>query len=480
MTYSRDARGQAPWAGTQLPPRNPAEQPPPIPGDRATYAYAPAVAYWPWAYLGWAGGYPPGGGPGGGILAHADPAAGVVRLQVWWPDATSLQVVRSTPDGVRVPVRGCYPVAVTGTTRRNYAQNPSIEAGANGYTPDLGSPVITQLADAAAPSGANVLRSTAAAAGSNGVTVPHALTGEVIPAGQVITISFAMRTNAVPTAASVQMAWQDGAGGPIGSDTVALSADERTMVVGSFQRLVKTIVTPAGRYGGVLRIQCASGMPANSTMDLDAVTVEVGAAATDGSYFDGNNLGAGWYSTPELSASTLSPVLNLADIEAPLDIPLTYELSSPGLTGGRVHSAPPVTLASGAAGAPSDSWLSHPTLGALPVRLTTVPTWERAVAQGVFLPIGARRPVVVSAAKRQAPTGVLEMVTLSFAERDTLVAMLDDPAPMLLRLPAEFGYTAPMWLAVGKVTEDRGERKGWHDTVLITAEVTEIDAPTMP
>jgi hypothetical protein len=112
--------------------------------------------------------------------------------------------------------------------------------------------------------------------------------------------------------------------------------------------------------------------------------------------------------------------------------------------------------------------------------LTRVPVLERNVAQGVFLPLGARRPVVVSAIRRQAPVTTLEFLTLSFDERDALLAYFDEPFPVLLRLPREFGYTAPMWLAVGRVTEDRGERKGWHDTVILQAEVTEVNAPALP
>jgi hypothetical protein len=469
--FGRDAYAAVPYGGTLLPPPVVGTLPPPIPGDPATYAYTTLQVARPWAYLSWAGGYPPASYPGGGILTHAEPDAGVIRVRVWWPDAALLHLVRIGTDGARTPVRGAYPIAVTAPTRRNRCLNPSVEAGLNGYVPADGNPTLTGVADAAAPAGNTVLRLTNAAAGPNGVAVPTVLTG--LAAGTTMTLGVALRFSAAPTTATLSIAWLATGGSALSTTTAALTADERGMAVNTFLRTVQAMTVPVGAVDGTLKV-IATGMPAGGTVDLDAISVE--AAATDGSAFDGTAVGGTWLGTPHLSASVAAPELLVFDAECPLDALVTYEVAYQAITGGRVTSTPPVLLVGG-----GGSWITHPARPGetLKVDLARVPRLERTVNQGVFLPIGAARPVVVSAARRQAPTTTLEFVLLSFRDRDALLSLLDDPHPLLLRLPAEFGYAAPMWLAVGRVIENRDNRKGWHDSVILEAEATEVNAPSV-
>lgn len=469
--YGRDAYGQVPWAGGILPPANVGQLPPPIPGDDATFSYTTVQVARPWAYLSWAGGYPRTSYPGGGILAHPDPAAGVVRLQVWWPDAPLLHLVRITPDGTHTPVRGAYPLAVTAATRRNRCQNPSIEAGLNGLVPDAGNPTLTRVVDPTAPAGTAILRATNASAGSNGVTLPATLTG-LVPASTT-TIGFALRTSATAATVTVSIAWVDGVGTPLATTSTTLTADERTLATNQFLRVVRRMTVPANAANGTLKV-IATGMPAAGRVDLDAITVD--GADTDGSYVDGNQVGGIWLGTSDLSTSVVAPVQLVLDAECPLDTLVTYELAYQAITGGRVTSTPPVLL-TGDGG----SWLTHPARPDQPLKvvLATVPTLERTIPQGVFLPVGARWPVVVSAMRRQAPVTTLEFVTLSFDDRDVLLEAFADSSPVLLRFPREYGYPAPLWLAVGRVTEDRGDRKAFHDSVILAAEVTEVAAPAL-
>lgn len=470
--YSRTAWTQAPWTGTLLPPRATGVLPPPIPGDRATFSYAAPQVGRPWAYLSWAGGYPLPRYPGGGVLAHEDNDAGVVRVQAWWPDASILSLVRILPSGLRTPVRGGYPITVAGTTRRNLCTNPSIEAGANGFVPSDGNPTLTRVATPGAPDRTAYLRALTTTAGSNAVVLPIALAGVTLTTP--LTVALSLRASAKPTTLTVSMAWLDAAGGALATTAAPSDANERAAVVSQFSRIVKQLTVPAGAVNGTLKVY-VNGLPLNGTADYDAITVE--AADTAGTYFDGTSLSGIWLGTAELSTSVLSPISQVVDAEAPVGVPLTYEVSSAAITGGRVTSTPPVTLNTG-----ETSWLTHPVHPGQTVKvlLLRVPTLDRPVAQGVFLPIGAARPVVVSSARRQAPVGSLDFVLLSFDERNTLLALLADPFPVLLRLPPTYGYAAPMWLAVSGLTEERGPRKGWQEAMILTAEVVEVDAPAMP
>lgn len=464
------AYAQPPWGGVTLPAPDIGDIPPPIPGDPATFSYNTQLGARPWAGFAWAGGYPLAAYPGGGVLAHPDASHGVVTVSAWWPDAPVLQLVRITSDGVRTPVRGGYPITVTTTTRRNYISNPSVEVGANGYVPADGAPTLAQLADAAAPAGAAVLRSTNAGSGSNGVTVPTALT--VVPLGRQVTVGWSMRTSARPTTVTVTIAWTDALGGALSSNTATLTADQINASVSQFGRQVITVTPPTGAVTPNMKI-VAGGMPAGGTMDLDALTFELDA--TDGSFFDGRTLGGVWVGTADLSASVLSPVATISDGECPTDVLVSYQVSNPGITGGRVVSDPTMLVSNGT------TWLTHPLQSSSPVavNLTAVPKQERAVEQGSFLPIGAARPIVVTSARRQASTGTFELVVFSFAERDALVTLFATPSPILLRPPGIFGYTAGLWLALGTITEDRQDGKGWQATVFLVCEFVEVDTPSV-
>jgi hypothetical protein len=465
LVYAYAAWAQAPFGGSVLPPFPTGEIPPPIPGDPTSFRYSCPLRGNPWASLSWAGGYPPLPYPGGGIFPKADPKRGVVTVQVWWPDATAISLVRVTPDGVRTPVRGAYPLTTTTPTRHNWCANPSIEVGANGFVPADGNPNVNRLALSDAPDRTAYLRANNISAGSNGVTIPTALAG--LPA-TALTVGLTLRTLAVAASVTVSMAWVDGLGGALATTTATLDANERTALVNRFVRIVKQLTVPTGAVNGSLKV-VATGMPAGYVVDYDAITVET--AATTGSYFDGATFAGGWTGTPDLSASALPPVLTIIDGECPLDTIVTYEASPVGLRGGLVVSDP-LTLAS-----TGHAWLTHPPALPVSLDLRAVPVLERGIEQGVFWPIGAQRAIVVSAPRR-APSGELEINTYSFAERDAFRDLFADGAPMLLRCPAEYGWP-PAWLALGASTEDRGNRKAYQDYTLIRAPFVEVDAPAV-
>lgn len=467
--YARVGYAQAPWAGTLLPAPNVGQLPPPIPSEGARFSYSSSGGAYPWAYPSWAGGVPPIAYPGGGVLVYPLPEQGVMKVVAWWPSAAALNLVRITADGTRSPVRGAYPITMLASaTRRNWASNPSIEVGTNGYVPDVGNPTLTQLANAAAPAGSYVLRATNASSGSSGVTVPTSLTSPA--SGQPVTVGWSMRTSARPTSVTLTIGWANSAGQALATSTATLTADQINTSVNTFARQVLAVIPPAGAVTPTVKLT-AAGMPAGGQMDLDAITIEVGA--TDGSAFDGHTVGAVWLGTADLSASVLAPLQTVYDAECPFDTLVSYQVSYPGITGGRVQSDPITLSANGTC------WLSHPLLAgqALAVDLQRVSVLERGIDQGIFWPLDGRRPVVVSAAMRQSPTGEIVFNTYSFDERDTLREMLADGMPVLLRGPANYGYGPGTWMAFASVTEDREERLAWQDFTLVSGSFVEVDAP---
>lgn len=470
MSYARPAFSQAPFAGTVLPPLGSGTIPPPIPADGARFSYHSGLGQYPWAYGLWSGGYPAVPYPGCGVLTDADPARGVVELRVWWPYESTLWVVRVHPDSTRVPVRGAYPLTIPlGSDRYNYASNPSAETAITGFLPDQGNPTVARIADPTAPAGDMVVRATNSAAGANGVRMPTALTLNLQQEVR-LTVGWALRLSARPTAVTLTVRWQSPGGDELTPTNVVLTANQVNESVSQWHRQVVTLTQPANAVTPSVSVT-ADGMPSGGTVDLDAVTIEIGD--TGGSAFDGDTLGGFWVGARGLSESALAPTVTVYDAECPLDVVVSYQVAETGITAGWVISDP-LTLESG-----ERSWLTHPNHPDAPLRLDlqTVPALARAIDQGIFWPIGAHRAIVVSAPRRAA-TGELAINSYSFAHRDMLRSYLDDGNPLLLRTPSGYGYDATgVWLAIGAVTEDRGNRKAWQDYTLIRAPFTEVAAP---
>lgn len=457
--------GSSPWAGLSVLNTSPPGQvlPPSIPGGTTRYYVAAVGGAYAWAFGGWAGPAVPLATLLGGLVVAPDTAAGVVHILAWWPAQTPLQLARVHANGDVHPVRGAYPL-LSPAPRTNYATNPSLEAGLNGYVPGTGSPTLTQLTTGSLPDRGKALRATIASAGTCEVAVPHAF------GVGTMTVGLGLRFSARPTAVTVTTGWVDVLGNALTATTATLSANEINNSVSQFGRQVLTLAPPPAATAATTVKVAATGLPAGATMDLDAVTIEAGV--TSGSYLDGSLLGAQWLGTAELSASVLATMLTVDDAECPFDEPVIYILHSSALGGAQV-SAPAILLSSD-----GTSWLTHPG-SALPVRvqLREVPTLDTDIQQGVMWPVGARFPVVVTNTQRHAPRGTADFVYLSFAERAVLLEMMSDGSPLLLRTPVEFGYEATLWLAVGAVTEDRGARKPWHDTGVLSADFQQVDVP---
>lgn len=467
--YGRDAYGQVPYAGTQVPAPPVGQLPPPIPGNPATFSYSASLAAYPWAVGSYGGGFPLATYPGGGVLVTPLPDSGVMSVTAWWPNAAALQVTRIDIEGNRSPVRGAYPITVTQVTRTNWATNPSIETGTNGYVPDVGTPTLTRIADSAAPLGGWVLRATNASSGSNGVTVPTSLLSP--PTGQTMTIAWSMRTSARPTSVTLTVGWANSAGSALTTTSVALTTDQINNSIAQFARQMGTFTPPVGAVTPTVKIT-AGGMPAGGTMDLDAITIENGL--TDGSAFDGSTFAASWTGTTDLSASVLAPTYTILDGECPLDTLVTYQVTYPGITGGWVLSTPATLLSS------MRSWLTHPSNPDEPIQinLRRKPKRDYPIAQGVFAPIGRRNKVVVSASVRQGAEGTIEFNALSANDRETLLGMFADGQPVLVRAPADYHFE-DQWLSLATVSDDPEDRLAYVDAWLISAPFIEVEAPSV-
>lgn len=470
MAYGEGGYARARWAGygssNLLPPGQ--VLPPPIPGGSPVYYYSAQNGVYPYSYVSYSGVPPQVPLLVGGVVAVPDATNGVVTVRGWWPDATALHFIRTDPDGSKHPLRGGYGLVVTTATRLNYSQNPSFEVGLNGVVTDAGTPTLTRInhdVDPAVPMGQYAMRATVAGAGSNGVTLPTALTG-----AKPVTIAFDTRYSVRPTGVRVVVSWTDAGGGALATNTVNVTAAAINGCVSQFGRIVVTLTPPVNAVTPTVKI-IADGVTAGSMMDLDGITIE--QALTSGDRFDGDTLGGSWTGTRGLSTSRLAPIQTIVDGECPLDVSVTYTVYNPALGGGQVTSS--------SVGLPSLGrwcWLTHPLSSSAPVRvdLKSVPTLEHAIDQGLFWPVGSTRAVVVTS-RRRKPSTELTFNATSFGERDELLSLMSDGLPLLLRAPARYGYGPGTWWALGSVMEDREGRLAHQDAMVLTASATSASEP---
>jgi hypothetical protein len=403
----------------------------------------------PYGAIAYGGGGLLGRPASGGISATPDPLLGLVRLSLWWSGAPYLRVVRVV-DGVRYPVRGSYPVTVDTPTRRNRCTNPSAEVDTAGWLAGANTTLARAVPAYAVPSGVAVFRLTATAAGAVNATVPVSLPlSDGAPE-----LSFALRLSALPSGSlTATVTWRDSGGATLGTTSASIASASLSTYVGRYDRIpilnIPAYAGPAGSNAvasGTLALQIA-GMAAGGTAELDAVLIEgADSSVAGGPYFDGTFPYAAWAGTPHASESSLAAVQTVEDREAPLDVPVTYELRAPDQPTFFAVSEP-VTLDSG-----NRTWLTHPDRGrAFLATVAEEPEQTRDITRGVFQVIGRARPIAVSSAQRQSSAATLTVWTETFAERDELLDLLDDGAPLLLRAPANLGHGPGEWLSIGAV-----------------------------
>lgn len=440
--------------GQQIPPGG-------TPSDAYTYAVATGTA--PYALWSYGGAVPRVAYTGGGVLVAADPDKGVVRVSAWWPDAAQLQLIRIDGAGKRTPVRGGYPVKIAAATRRNACTNPSVEVSTAGWVAQDANTTMTRT-QANAAAGTWTLRLTSTTT-TTGALVPGTLAG-----GGAVTVGFGLRLTSLPAGATFTISWLTSGGTSAGSTVFTLTANQLSAALNAGTRIVFTGNAPAGAVTGSGTFS-VTGLTIGQAAEIDAVTLE--RDLTDGSYFDGGSVGGNWTSTAHLSSSVLAPLVTVSDGEAPLDVPLVYEVYNPALTGGRMTAQPVVLESRGR------TWLTHPSVGApIVVDLRSVPSRTHPIERGVFRALNAPKATVITGPARYAPSGTITFNAFSKAEREDLMTRFNDGQPVLLRTPYEFHYPAAgQWLSLGDVDDDRTSLKAYHDVWLLSASYDEVDAP---
>lgn len=456
--------GATPWAGGPVPAPPVGQQiPPPVAGGTRTYSYVTSRGVDPWAAGTWGGGGALALYPGGGIVVVPDPALGVMRLLVWWPDATGLQLLRTTGDGTVLPVRGGYP-ALPGATRRNWSTNPSVTTDLTGWTAGTGAPTITRIP---VDDTLWAWRATIAGAGTCEVNIPRS-----VPSAQPITVAMDLRLSATPSALSVTATWADAGAVATAPSTATLSADDVVRSVDQFGRQLFGLTPPSNAVTLTGLRVTATGLPAGATMDGTRVRIALGASSS-GTYVDGTMLGGVWTGAPDLSTSVHATVVEVVDGECPLDEPVTYILANPAFSGGRMVSEPVVLDSLGL------TWMTIISDPANPrtISVREVPDLVRTIDRGVFKPLGRRTSVVVTGPTRRSASGTIGINALSGEDYEWLVGALDDGLPFLIRTPAEYHFT-PRWLSLGDQTDSREGRLAYHDAWLISAPFEETDPPS--
>lgn len=428
----------------------------------------------PWAGSVWGG----GGGAfdqtaSGGLLVTPDSDSAEVRIDAWWSGAPFLRLARII-DGEVTPVRGAYPAAIRTGTRRNRCTNPSFEAGTTGWVAGTNTTVTNPTA--AALAGSRVGRFTATAAGAVNSQIPAAVLPTVPPV-----LSFGLRfPTAGPSGAlTITATWVVGAsvtdGTPI-TTTTSVTVPSATLAgyVGATMQRLQPLTVPLPSAPGVLSGSLAlsvAGLAAGGVMEIDAVQID----ETGGDYFDGSGLLATWAGTPHLSESTLAATQQITDREAPLDVPISYVLTAPDQPAFRAV-AEPVVLES-----KRRIWLQHPWRGRpMQVTVNAEPKQTYDIEQTEIKVIGRKRPVVVSAARRQSAKGTYSIATERFADRDQLLDLLDDGSPLLLRMPADHGHGPGEWVSIGSVDVETKTHRAREGTRWFTLPFTVVDPPALP
>ena len=163
------------------------------------------------------------------------------------------------------------------------------------------------------------------------------------------------------------------------------------------------------------------------------------------------------------------------DSEVPLDTAVVYVAYSPALAYQKLTSAS-VTVASS-----DKTWLGHPTKPELNriISINEQPEKTRGIDRGVFPIIASPRPITVTAGVRSAPTGTLGVYVSTLAERDGVLALLADGAPLLLRPPTGYGWDASTWISIGDVLETPTTTSGFWPMRVLTLPYIEVDAPSL-
>ena len=135
------------------------------------------------------------------------------------------------------------------------------------------------------------------------------------------------------------------------------------------------------------------------------------------------------------------------DYEAPFGEPVTYStLEDTASVSAEVTVDEP------------DVWLIHPGVPeiSMPVNVASFGSRTRAVARGVYRPMGRKNAVVQTDGQRKAAESVLELNTFTLDEIARFETLTEDASDLLLNIPAGLGWgVASCYVSLGDLEEGR-------------------------
>lgn len=171
-----------------------------------------------------------------------------------------------------------------------------------------------------------------------------------------------------------------------------------------------------------------------------------------------------------------SDLLVVEDHEAPLNVPIAYQVeiynSSGGIASTRSSDAVTLTLADA-----NECWLKDPSNPQRNLRVVVAkaPDWQRPVEQSSFVVRGRRNKVVLSGV-RQGLEGDLQIWTRSDEERRALHLLLDSGNTLLWQAAPGMGVD-DMYVTVAQITEGRVGGTAMEPWRAWTLPLTESDMP---
>lgn len=176
------------------------------------------------------------------------------------------------------------------------------------------------------------------------------------------------------------------------------------------------------------------------------------------------------------------PSVTVTDFEAPWDDDIQYTATVHYGATTATWSAGPIRVSSTAA------WLIHPTRPWLSVPIDegnsavagirSIGTVHRAASVNTHTVLRSRYPVVTSFGPRLAPTFPLTIHTVTQAEQDDLIALIDDQTPLLLRFPSSMPANLEAgFYSVGDVDEDRVQQYVGDESRVFTLALTRVASP---
>lgn len=478
MSYGRQTYGRAAFGGGTRPSN--ARQPGAIavPGYDSVFYWTSTLPTAPYGRAAY-GGRSSSFYPTAGVAAIPDPAGAVTNLVLWWAFADSVAVTRVHPDGSRVQVRDAEAVTMPrSSSRRNRSSNPKARDNLTGYTAGTNTTLSRITGLTIVVEDANTIttaaRGTATAAGTVEINTPVDAASPVREDYQ-----WRARTSAVATTLGLSVDWYDRNSALLATQTYLVDSATRTAAVADFTTAqVSTATRPSDSVLGVVSY-IGTGLPAGGTLDITGRLRETTIA---GPYFDGDSPYAAWMGTPGLSFSQQGVVVYVHDFEAPLDVPVSYAITSSAAPG-YVATSEPVTLAAqlGQGVGVREVLMTHPGL------THTIRVWiesepdsiSKAMEQGVFEIEGRRFPVVITGEQRGSARGSLTFVAETFDERDRLERFLDDGSPLLLRCPADYGHPPNWWLSLGDLDIKHWTHHARKPLRRLTVPFIEVERPSV-